>query len=240
MKRSRGNLSPVERAQMIGTIVGLRLSRRFLRAPQATGCVNVSDIPSLPDSSLVKQAIECCAEECSKTIFNHSCRTFVWGALLARLGGIRFDVEELALAALLHDVELGKVERRDAWGCVCFAGASARSAQIWLERRAVAKPSVQAIAEAIALHLNPEVSLARGALAHLLNAGAAADVVGSQLSLISGIEQTRVLAGYPRLGFKLTMIGAMNLERKHAPKSRSGFLMGAGFAKLIQAAPFSD
>jgi HD domain len=239
MAKRRGNLSRAESIRLLATIIGLQLKARFRGGEPIAQHLAAIDVV-LPDTTLVTQAIEECAEACSPSVFHHSCRTFYWSAYLAMVNAVSFDAEELALAALLHDLELGKGERRSTMGCHCFAGASAYVASSWLEARNVAPASREAITQAIAIHLNPGVPLSMGATPHLLNMGAMADVVGTRAALISKAEQKRVLEMHPRFGFKREMIGHMRREAEFAPRSRAGFLMSLRFDKMIDSAPFEE
>lgn len=237
IERTSGDLSGLDRARLLARIVGLRLQAR-LRPNSASGHQLVELAIELPDSRLVKLAEEECRETCSTAIYHHSCRSYYWAALLAKVEAIHFDPEELAVASLLHDLELGKVQTRFQKGCHCFAGAGAVAADSWLRTHHVAADRREAIADAIALHLNPGVPLVLGATPHLLNIGAMADVVGTRMGTISAGMRSRVLANHPRDEFKREMKRHMQAEQDNAPSSRAGFLMSIGFATLIDDAPF--
>jgi hypothetical protein len=239
LAKRQGDLSQIDRWRLLTTIIGLRVKARFASNRMATRQLADVEI-TLPDSKLVAEALAECSECCSPAIFHHSCRTYFWAACLAKMHAVSFDPEELAIAALLHDLELGKVERRAATGCRCFAGAGAAVATTWLSERGVETVSIEAITQAIALHLNPGVPLSLGATPHLLNMGAMADVVGARTALISNAEQARVLELHPRNGFKREMIRHMRTETAFASRARAGFLMSIGFEKMIGRAPFDE
>lgn len=232
-------MNSIDRLSALLTIIGMRLMGRL--AKKTIAAVTVNDaIVKLPDSRLVGLAIEECKDRCSVSVYHHSCRTYLWAASLAQIREISYDPEELAIASLLHDLELGKTHDRFTKGCHCFAGAGAHSAEAWLASNNVSLEMREAIAEAIALHLNPGVPLALGATSHLLNAGAMADVVGTQIGTISSLQRQSILSSYPRNDFKKEMKALMGQELRHAPKTRAGFLMSIGFVKLVDAAPFTD
>jgi HD domain len=235
--KTSGDLSGLDRARLLARIVGLRLQAR-LRSNHGNRPHSVELTIGLPDSKLVKFAEQECRECCSTAIYHHSCRTYYWAATLANVEAIDFDPEELAIASLLHDLELGKLQTRSKKGCRCFAGAGATAVDSWLRTHHVAKDRREAIAEAIALHLNPGVPLVLGATPHLLNIGAMADVVGTRMGLISAGARGHVLSSHPRHDFKQEMKRQMQAEQDNAPNSRAGFLMSIGFSKLIDDAPF--
>jgi hypothetical protein len=239
LQATEGNLSGQERTRLLSKIVWLRLKSRLRRTSVSRPCLN--DLPVvLPDSKLVRLARDECRDCCSEAVYHHSCRTYFWAATLAKVDSIDFDAEELALASLLHDLELGKVENRSGTGCFCFAGAGAARASEWLLTHNVATDQRELISEAIALHLNPGVPLALGVTPHLLNIGAMADVVGTRMSSIAADDRNNVLDSHPRGTFKSDMKKNMQIEQNYAPKTRAGFLMSIGFAKLIDSAPFAE
>ena len=167
----------------------------------------------LPDSKLVKLAAEECQESCSQAIYHHSCRTYFWATAIAEITVVGHDPDELAVASLLHDLELGEVEARPQSGCHCFAGAGAITANRWLQTHKVEPSRREAITEAIALHLNPGVPLALGATQQLLNIGAMADVVGTRMDLVLRDSRQRVLDIHPRSNFKSEMKELMRKEQ---------------------------
>lgn len=237
--KTAGDLSELERVRLLSKIVRLRIKTRIW-PPAASATTACQIVGQLPDSGLVKLAKEECLDRCSPTVFHHSCRTYFWAAAIAGMDKIPHDPEELAIACLLHDIELGRVHARSATGCKCFAGAGAATADSWLKSQNVEPGARAAITEAIALHLNPGVPLSLGSTPHLLNIGAMADVVGSRMAAIAPEQREHTLAAHPRYDFKVEMKAHMRAERNAAPKSRAGFLMNIGFAKLVDAAPFDS
>jgi hypothetical protein len=239
LARTSGDLSGLDKLRLLTTIIGLRLKARL--RPDISGQCNIGSFDlALPDSRLVNMALEECRESCSPPVFHHSCRTYLWAVALAQLGSVKYDPEELVVAALLHDVELGKVATRQETGCKCFAGAGAVAAHDWLILRGVEEEARDQIVQAIAMHLNPGVPLSIGPTPHLLNVGAMADVVGTRIAAIPDEQRKHILAAHPRTEFKLEMTRLMKIEQNHNPQTRAGFLMGIGFATLIAKAAFEE
>ncbi|MFM5967660.1 MAG: hypothetical protein ACKOQ8_01295 [Micrococcales bacterium] len=239
IEKTSGDLSGLDRLRLMSIIVRLRLKARFQSALSLAMSPDHLDA-AMPDSKLVKLAAEECRDCCSPAIYHHSFRTYFWADALAKLAAIRHDAEELAVASLLHDLELGKVQTRSNEHCNCFAGAGAATADRWLKSHQVGPHKREAITEAIALHLNPGVPLALGATPHLLNIGAMADVVGTRMDAIAEHHREQVLANHPRSDFKQEMKRLMQAEQQCAPKTRAGFLMTISFARLIENAPFES
>lgn len=237
-RRRGGRLTPPEGLGVLTALIGKQLRAR-LGSPAARPARPDLDL-ALPDSRLVQDALDHCAAECAPGIVAHSIRCYAWGVLLADLRDIRFDREALATAALLHDIELGRTERRDRFACLCFACAGAEGARIFLEARAASPDRVTRVCDAIARHLNPDVPLKPYAESHLLNAAAALDVVGAGARALDPADRARVLATWPLGDFRRTMQAAMRREQAAAPNTRAGLLMQLGFGGLIARAPFGD
>lgn len=239
-RRSGGTLSRWAQARMTLDILAIQLRRRFSALPPklAIPLDQLETLCDLPDTPLVKAALEECSEACQPTIVAHSCRTFAWGNLLGHGIAQRPDREALAVAALLHDIELGRTSRRSTTGCTCFACAGAiRSELLCLEHGRTAEWA-RLVGNAIAMHLDPVVPLAAGVEAHLLQVGAACDVIGAGVGRLSPDVRQWVIQRHPRTGVKAELMACMGRERKAFPKTRAGFLMTLGFGKMIAAAPF--
>lgn len=237
-RRHGGRLTAPERLGLLTALIGKQLRAR-LGSPPAGPARPDLDL-ALPDSRLVREALDHCEAECAPDIVAHSLRCFGWGVLLADRRQVRFDREALATAALLHDIELGRTDRRDRFACVCFACAGAEHARDFLEARAASRDRVARVCDAIARHLNPDVPLRPYAESHLLNAAAALDVVGAGARALDPADRARVLERWPRGDFRRTMQTAMRREQAAVPDTRAGFLMDLGFARLIARAPFDD
>ena len=66
---------------------------------------------SIPDSELAKKATQLVAEVSPKFLYHHCVRSYLFGEILGKREGIKFDRELLYLGAVLHD--LGLTERFD-------------------------------------------------------------------------------------------------------------------------------
>lgn len=235
-KTRGGNLNRPEELSILSRFVFLRLKRALSgrhSLPQQAAQTVLEKPLKLPDSALVNNALEHCSVECSVAVYRHSCRMYFWGTAFGHLGGLSFDAEQLALASLLHDIELGKLDRRHQFNCSCFAGAGAIAAERFLTQRGMHAAPAQDIAEAISRHINPLVPLSKGSIGHLLNAAATADVVGRRIQEINQGDRKAVFSAYPRAGLKESIIECMEIEKKAGPRTRAAFLMRNGFERLI-------
>jgi len=232
---THGRLSRADRRGQILKVLGIRLERMARRLARRNGRAAYSmDLHAIvvPDSRAALDSLALCRDASCPSLANHCLRTYFWGALLAQAGGVRYDTELFFVASMLHD--LGLTERfafrhRD---CECFAIEGALAARTFAEEQGWPEERQAALAEAISRHLNVKVPVATGAEAHLVQAGAGADVHGGRME--------EVLQRYPRLNFKKEIIPALKQQVERRPESRIAFLCSVGFADLIRSAPFSE
>lgn len=194
--------------------------------------------PTLPDTRFVREAAACVEAAAPRWVVAHAFRTSLWGRLLGDALGQPFDEELLHVAALLHDLSLVTPGPEDPGGCFAIAGAL--RARAFAEGRGWPAARCDALAEAIALHMNVEVRLAQGIEAHLLHEGAACDVLGLRLRELSPRAIEAVLAAHPREGFKTLFREAMRQQATRAPRSRVGILSRLGFLRRITRSPWND
>src|SRR6478609_9868663 len=126
-----------------------------------------------PDSALARDAEVAAQDLLTPVLRNHSSRAYTWGAAIAALHGITFDHELLYLAAMFHDTGIPSPVPH-----VDFTVHSAALAREFIDARGIPANDRELVANAIALHNTPGVSIESGAEAFLLSAGAALDVFG--------------------------------------------------------------
>jgi len=238
-----GELRRQDRLRLVGQALlsriaalpeGLRASFGF--GDSATRRIDINAI-RLPDSAAALQASEHAQSLSEPWLFNHCLRTYIWGALLAQTGQIRFDSELLFIASALHDLGLTDAHTCKDQSCDCFAVEGARAAHRFAAGIGWESERCDRLAEAISLHLNVHVGLRHGPEAHLLHEGAALDVIGARLRQIGPAAVKTVLAEYPRLGFQEHLVAGMKEQARLRPNSRAAFLLGLGFIGLIRSAP---
>lgn len=198
------------------------------------------DAIRIPDTAAAARAEEHVRALGSPALANHCMRTYLWGAILAQTGSIRYDEELLFVASALHDLGLTEAHSCSTHCAACFAVAGARAAEKFADDAGWQKERRDRLSEAISLHLNVRVGLRHGAEAHLLHEGAALDVVGARLREIHGDTMQSVLDRYPRLGFKKEIGAAMKMQALATPESRAAFLVGIGFTRMIHRSPWAD
>ena len=124
----------------------------------------------VPSSVLTRAAELQATRRLSPALLNHSYRTYAFAAALGALEDLEFDREVLFAAALLHDTGLPTAVPN-----VDFTLASARIARDVAEDVGLSSAATQTMRTAITLHHSPNVTLAHGAVAYLLSAGAGPD-----------------------------------------------------------------
>lgn len=220
-----------------------RLRSRFGIRHEAVGAMDPSAI-AVPDSLASRRAVEHARALSEPWLFNHCLRTYAWAALLAQARGakganvVRFDRELLLVACALHDLGLTDAHAGHVPDCACFAIEGAHAAHRFAtDAIGWERERCDRLADAIALHLNVSVATKHGPEAHLLNAGAALDVVGLRLCEIPAPSRAAVLATYPRSDFVPSMVSAMKTQARMRPRSRASVLVGLGFCGMIRADP---
>lgn len=239
-----GALNRRERFALIARAAAARIASLPARLRQRYGFFDTAldrldpDAIALPDSDAAVRAIEHARALSEAWLFHHCLRTYAWGALLAQADRLRYDRELLFVACALHDLGLTDAHAGHASDCACFAIEGARAAHRFAsEKIGWERERCDRLADAIALHLNVSVAVERGPEAHLLNAGAAFDVVGLRMREVPAAAREEVLSNYPRLRFSAQMAKAMKAKAQAFPRSRTAVLVGLGFCGMIRANP---
>lgn len=186
-----------------------------------------------PDTPAVRAAAELIALHEPAALVQHSWRTYLFGRLFALRDGVTADAEVLALAALLHDLALGR--RDHTWEC--FAHDGAEQALDILAAQGIDAARQRRVVDAICLHLRVGVPVSLGAEAHLVHAGAALDVAGSRMPDLSPRLVRAVLDRHPRLDLVDVLLQGFGEEARHHPAARVSRWMGLGFGRVIATNP---
>jgi hypothetical protein len=204
----------------------------------------------LPDSKLARDATDFTRGLSAPLLFNHVLRTYLFGELLGRARGLKFDSELFYLGAVMHD--LGQTER--FMGRQRFEVDGADAAAEFLKGKGVPRELVEVVWDAVALHSPSSRGIAdrkRPEIA-LVSAGAGADVVGLGVAQLPGGAVAQVIAAFPRMGFKKAYQKVLAEVVARKPETtRFTFLEDVGeryvpgysapnFCDMMDAAPFAD
>ncbi len=157
-------------------------------------------------------------------LLRHSVRSYCWGAALAHREGWAFDAQILWSASLLHDLGLTRIERNT----MCFEVEGAEIARPLLEGFGLHADAADRAAIAIILHMQPNVTLADGVEAVLLDRATGLDVRGLGFDLVEARTRDAVAAAYPRADFDRRFEAAIAREVARRRDCQSARLLGDG------------
>lgn len=237
-RETGGKLRPRDHVELARQFVVARLARG-----QRQGISPVSFDPStvrIPDNIIAKRAVSVCETLSEPWLVNHTYRAYFWGAYLAKASALSYDEELLFVACILHDLGLTEACKPAADGLHCFGVIGARKAVQAMVGSGWDVQKLEALEEAITLHLNVAVPLSDGAEAHLLHEGTALDVMGARFDELPRNYLARVLEQFPRVGMRANLTACGRYEVVVRPRSRMAYLFNTGFEEMIQTAPFSE
>lgn len=179
----------------------------------------------VPATPAVKHAIERAREKCEPYLFNHVMRSWLFAVRLGQIQDVRYDLEILAIATLLHDVTLNErfngprrfeVEGADlARDFAIINGLDARRAQlVW---------------DGVAMNSTPSIGLYKEPEVALCTAGICLDVIGLQHELIPPDEMAQIIKEFPRLEMKSRMTRCLcQIAKTHPETSYDNFVRDFG------------
>jgi hypothetical protein len=179
----------------------------------------VSPPVAVPDSRLARDATELIRSVEPNLLYYHSLRVYSFGALLGNGLGLRFDPELLYVGAMFHDI--GLVEgHRSAHDRFEVDGANA--AREFLIAHGLEADAVRIVWDAIALHTTPGIPQHKEPEVALVTAGVELDVLGFGYDDIAAEDREAVLAAYPRVDFKESIIQAFADGMAYRPETTFG------------------
>src|ERR1700733_505164 len=201
----------------------------------------------LIDSNIARLATDFSRTAYPPYLFNHAVRTFLFGSLVGRALGQKFDEEILYLACLLHD--LGLTEKYQ--GELPFEIQGAETARKFLEAQSYAKEKLGIVWHGIAMHASP-ISQFKQPEIMLVGEGAGADVIAPDFSQIKKSDVEEIVKAFPRLKFKQAFVTTCaEVVRKYPRAASSSFMRDIrercvpefhprNFCDRIQEAPFVE
>lgn len=213
----------------------LRLAGIYAGAFVCVGAapVQVADI-QIPQTPLALKAEQYVRGVEPDFLFNHSVRTYLFGALRLKARGIPFDPETAYVAALFHD--LGLV-RAMASPDASFEIDGATRAEAFVTANGGSPAQARTVWNAVVFHdMGGQYERHQGAEALLLGAGAGSDVDGVDPKAIPPTTVDAVLRAYPRLQFKKRFTAAAIDHCRRKPTSQIGWLE----VLCVKVAPHAD
>src|SRR5271167_4707577 len=202
----------------------------------------------VPDTVLVRDAIDLSRSASSPFLFNHVMRSWLFSVLISEGAQSAPDPEVLAVSTVLHD--LGLTDRFAAHDRFEVDGANA--ARSFLKDRGVPTPQIQLVWDAIALHTTRSIALHKQPEVAVTHAGISIDVIGAGLDLIPQEKLRAILMEFPRLSMKAELKACLcSLAQRKPETSYDNVLRDIGtryvngyaapsFAELLQNAPFAE
>lgn len=174
---------------------------------------------SIPDSALAKQATELLIEHGTELLYNHSLRTFIFGALNGNQRKVKFDSELYYICSVFHDLGLrphyNSPDKR-------FEVDGANAARDFLISNGIDGVSLQLVWDAIALHTSPGIAEYKEAEVAMLNYATALDVVGRGYNDLREKDRKQILEVFPRLDMKTNMVQVFFDGFGHKPHTTIG------------------
>jgi hypothetical protein len=202
----------------------------------------------VPDTVLVRDAIDLSRSVSEPFLFNHVMRSWLFGVLLSESAEPAPDAELLAVATILHD--LGLTDHYMAENRFEVDGANA--ARLFLKGRDISTQQMQVVWDAIALHTTRSIALHKEPEVAMTHSGITMDVLGAGLHRIPRDKQVAILAEFPRLAFKNGLKDCLcsiarrkpestfdNIVRDFGVRYVQGYI-SPNFADVVADAPFSE
>jgi hypothetical protein len=190
----------------------------------------------LPTTAIAAEAALLARATSPPYLYNHSLRTYVFGALLAQTDNIEFDEEGIFIASCLHD--LGLLERYQSTD-EPFEIDSADAARQFLVARGAPDKTIELVCDAIAFHASALASR-RPAQVGLVGRGAGADVFGSGLRKLSQPRIAEVVTALPRLNFKVEFRRSLLEYCVRKPRAQAGTWTDSFCRAHVTDASFPD
>ena len=157
----------------------------------------MNEILVLPAGPLADASLAIARTSESRSILDHSIRSFLFARLLADQEGCLqdagYDEDLLFAATVMHDLGLGE----HATGTARFEVEGADLAAAVLRQHGVAEPDVDWVWEAIALHSSLGIADRRGLLTYLTHKGVFIDA-GRITDAVENRLRQEVLTAFPR------------------------------------------
>lgn len=174
----------------------------------------------VPDSQLAREITDFVRDTENETLFHHSVRVYLWGAMKGEANSLRFDPELLYAAAMFHDIGLTEVYRQSQ---LRFEVDGANAVREFLLCRGISVQDVSTVWSAVALHTTPGIPEHMQAEIALTQAGAAMDLIGLGEDELTEEQRVSVLTAHPRAEtFRHDMVDAFYEGVKHRPQSTLG------------------
>jgi hypothetical protein len=190
-----------------------------------------------PGTAAAVAANQVARRYCSSALYAHSVRSYQWAVAYAQREGLRFDVELLYVAAMLHDIGLTRpfdaheMPFEEAGGQVAWVFGAAAG---WPDERR------NRAAQVIERHMSPSVDPREDVEGHLLEVATGIDISGRGIELIPDDVRSQVLTAWPRLDLATEFTACFCLQAERKPGSRAADLLRGGLADALRTHPLES
>jgi hypothetical protein len=153
---------------------------------------------SVPDNPLITAVIEYAQRLSEPYLFNHAMRSWLFAEALARIRGIDFDHEVVAIGTILHDIGLTS----GVPGPNRFEVNGADAALSFIKGKGLSDRRAQLIWDLVALNSTPSLALHKEPEVAVGTMGIALDYGGFGLQALPAGHLERILSAFPRLKMK--------------------------------------
>jgi len=201
-----------------------------------SGLTNGRSRYPVPDSEVCRDAEGLLRRTSQSALVNHCLRSYLWGAALADAEGVKFDPELLFVSAALHD--LGLLPQFDTGAA--FEADSAAEARRFVADHGLVGGKALKVAEAIVLHMAPDVTLDHGHEAYLLWHATSIDVTGAGIERLPATMISQGMTAYPRLDFVKLFGQAFADQAGRKPSSSAGHAVRRGLLERLAACTLNE
>ena len=152
----------------------------------------------VPDTPLIARAIEYARKSTEPYLFNHSMRSWLFAAAIAKAKGTPHDSEVLAVATVLHDIGLAQAFS----GPLRFEVEGANAARKFARDEGMTEDNAQLVWDGVALNSTPSIALFKENEVALCTMGIGLDWGGWGIDQFTAEQVATIVDAYPRLEMK--------------------------------------
>ena len=153
---------------------------------------------TVPDGPLVTAVIEYAQRISEPYLFNHAMRSWLFAEAIARIKGIEYDREIVAIGTILHDIGL----TASVSGLNRFEVNGADAALSFVKGKGISDRRAQLIWDLVALNSTPSLALHKEPEVAVGTMGIGLDYGGFGIESLPTADVERILSAFPRLKMK--------------------------------------
>ncbi len=181
--------------------------------------------PALPRTALIDSAFDYARDNMPDFMFNHVTRSWIFSTRIAEKNSLKYDVEVVAAATLIHDI--GFTPKGE--GPNRFEVNGAIIAAEFVRKLGVDEQRAQLVWDSVALHATPSISLHKQTEVALSARGIGVDFGTPDHATFSKAEIDEIVAVVPRLHMVKRFAGACcQMAQAHPETTYDNFVRDFG------------